>query len=502
MFIHNQCSSPQGFVATQIHPQSQSKHAQITNEKLLTQHPIPLHPKVPITMRASRKKIIASLLLVLLSVTVDAQQVLDQYISDAFSNNLVLKEKKIALDKSLLAIKEARSLFLPTTWFETQYTLAQGGRTINIPIGDLLNPVYNTLNQLTSSSRFPTIQNVKEQFLPNNFYDVRIKTTLPLINPDISINRNIKQQEVQLKENDVLIYKRELAKEIKLAYYNYMMSEQAVRILEGTLELVQQNLRLNQSLLSNGKGLPAYVTRSESEVLNVENQLLSARNSVQNASAYFNFLLNKPLKEKVVREETENIDTQLQSILTAESNINQREELKSIGLASAITGNVLKMNQSFGKPRLNAFVDLASQGFDFKVNRSSFFYLAGIQLQFPIYTGKRNLTKIAQTQYDLQGLRLNMEQAQQQLQLAALQAGNNARNAYNAYRSQLKQQEAATQYFKLMDRGFKEGVNSFIELLDARNQLTTSQLQLNISKYRFLAGIAEYERQTAEYPIR
>ncbi len=443
-----------------------------------------------------------SLLLLLLSASVDAQQVLDQYITDAFNNNLVLKEKKIALDKSLLAIKEARSLFLPTSWFETQYTLAQGGRTINIPIGDLLNPVYNTLNQLTSSSRFPTVQNVNEQFLPNNFYDVRIKTTMPLINPDISINRNIKQQEVQLKENEVLIYKRELAKEIKLAYYNYIMSEQAVSILEGSLALVQQNLRLNQSLLSNGKGLPAYVTRSESEVLNVENQLLSARNSVQNASAYFNFLLNKPLKEKIVREETENVDTQLQSILAAESNINQREELKSIGLASAITGNVLKMNQSFSKPRLNAFLDLASQGFDFKVNRSSFFYLAGIQLQFPIYTGKRNLSKIAQTQYDLQGLRLNMEQVQQQLQLAALQAGNNARNAYNAYRSQLKQQEAAAQYFKLMDRGFKEGVNSFIEFLDARNQLTSSQLQLNISKYRFLAGLAEYERQTAGYPIR
>jgi len=48
-----------------------------------------------------------------------------------------------------------------------------------------------------------------------------------------------------------------------------------------------------------------------------------------------------------------------------------------------------------------------------------------------------------------------------------------------------------------MDRGFKEGVNSFIEFLDARNQLTTAQLQLNISKYKFLASLAEYERQTA-----
>ncbi|MFO0450566.1 MAG: TolC family protein, partial [Pseudomonadota bacterium] len=108
------------------------------------------------------KILIIGLLFLPFGTEVHAQATLDKYINEAFTNNLVLREKKLALDKSLLAIKEARNLFLPTTWFETQYTLAKGGRTIDIPIGDLLNPVYNTLNQLTSSTRFPQIQNVKE----------------------------------------------------------------------------------------------------------------------------------------------------------------------------------------------------------------------------------------------------------------------------------------------------------------------------------------------------
>jgi hypothetical protein len=135
------------------------------------------------------------IMLLFSAFNLQAQTQLDRYIQEAFANNLVIQEQKLALDKGLIAIKEARSYFMPTTWFETQYTLAQGGRTINIPIGDLLNPVYNTLNQLTSSNKFPSVTNVNEQFLPNNFYDVRIKSTMPIINPDISINRNIKQQE-------------------------------------------------------------------------------------------------------------------------------------------------------------------------------------------------------------------------------------------------------------------------------------------------------------------
>jgi outer membrane protein TolC len=449
-----------------------------------------------------RRTIYAALLSTLLTGPAAAQNILNQYITEAFNSNLVLKEKKTALDKSLLAIKEARSLFLPTTWFETQYTLAKGGRSIDIPIGDLLNPVYQTLNQLTGTNNFPTISNVKEQFLPNNFYDMRIKTTMPIINPDIRINRNIKELEASLKENEIILYKRELAKEIKFAYYNYLMSGNAVSILESALLVVKQNLKVNQSLLANGKGLPAYISRAESEVSSVENQLLNAKDNEQNAAAYFNFLLNRSLTEPVQKEDFNITEASLPALLAAEENITRREELKSLSIATSISNDVLKMNRAYSTPRLNTFVDLASQGFDFKVNRSSFFYLAGLQLQVPIFTGKRNLYKIEQTGFDLQSIRFKTEQTKQQLQLAAFTAHNNARNAFNTYQSTVKQEQAAVQYFKLIDRGYKEGVNSFIEYLDARNQHTSSQLQLNINKYKFLASLAEYERQTASYTIQ
>jgi outer membrane protein TolC len=343
---------------------------------------------------------------------------------------------------------------------------------------------------------------VSEQFLPNNFYDVRIKTTLPVINPEININRDIKQQEVRLKENEILLYKRELTKEIKIAYFNYLMSGKAVSLLEEALLLVQQNLKLNQSLLSNGKGLPAYVTRAESEVFNVQNQLLNAKNNVQNAAAYFNFLLNRSLTEPLITEDFTITDNQLNVLLAGEDNIQKREEIKAFSIASGITGNVLKMNESFRKPRLNAFLDLSAQGFDFQVNRQSFFYLGGLQLQIPIYTGKRNLYKINQTQIDLQRISKQTEQTQQQLKLAAFNSRNNASNAYNTYTAAVKQEQAASQYFKLIDRGYKEGVSNFIEFLDARNQLTTSQLQTNINKYRFFASMAEYERNIASYNIQ
>ena len=424
-----------------------------------------------------------------------------EYINQAMENNLVLKEKKLSLDKSLIALKEARSLFLPTTWLEGTYTLAQGGRSIDLPVGDLLNPVYKSLNQLTGSNNFPTIGNVSEQLLPNNFYDVRVKTTMPLINPDLRINRDIKQQQTLLQQNEVDIYKRALIKELKLAYYNYLVAGNAVAIFRNALEITEQNMRVNESLLRNGKGLPAYVSRAESEVRQVSSQLQSALNDQQNAKAYFNFLLNRPLADSINAQEL-TLDESKLPLLSNNNDVTAREELKSLELARGINQNVLKMNRSFRTPRLNAFLDLASQGFDFKVNNKSFFYLGGLQLQVPIFTGKRNLYKIEQTTIDSEVLRINNAQVKQQFELAALVSHNSVITAYNNYRAAMKQQEAARNYFKLIDRGYKEGVNSFIEFLDARNQLTTSQLQVNINKYKVFSAVADHERQTASYSFK
>jgi outer membrane protein len=439
------------------------------------------------------------LLLLFFSCAASAQNVLDSYIKEGLTNNLVLKQKNISLEKSMVALKEAKSLFLPTTWFETQYTLAQGGRSIDIPIGDLLNPVYTTLNQLTGSNKFPQVSNASEQFLPNNFYDVRIKTTMPIINPDLKINQSIKQQQTLLQQNEIDIYKRELVKNIKTAYYTYLLASKAITIYENALVVVNQNLKVNQSLLSNGKGLPAYVARAESEVKQVETQVENARKEQLNAQAYFNFLLNQSLNNAIATEEPllpESTELVLQQ--TADS-ITNREELKSLSIATAISNNILKMNRSFRTPRLNTFLDLAAQGFDFKVSNKSFFYLGGLQLQIPIFNGKRNLYKIEQTQLDLKNLSYTTELTQKQLALAAFVSHSNARTSFSNYAASLKQQEAAQQYFKLIDRGFKEGVNSFIEFLDARNQVTNAQLQVTINKYRYFSTMAEYERQTASY---
>ncbi len=239
----------------------------------------------------------------LVAALASAQHKLSEYIGSGLENNLTLREKNISLEKSLIALKEAKSLFLPSMNFIGNYLSAEGGRVITFPAGDLLNSVYSTLNQLTSSQQFPQIKNADVQLLPNNFYDVRFHITYPLLNTDIYYNKIIRQQEVILQQYDVEIYKQELTKEIKQAYYNYCTAINAVSIYKNALELVNQNLKVNQSLLRNGKGLPANVIRAESEVENISSRIIETENTRLNAKYYFNFLLNRSLADTVEAED-------------------------------------------------------------------------------------------------------------------------------------------------------------------------------------------------------
>jgi len=451
------------------------------------------------TLRAG--KVLAVLSLLLISAFTQAQEPLDGYIREGLNNNLVIKSKQVSLEKSLLALKEAKSLFLPTSYFDGQYTLAQGGRAISIPVGDLLNPVYQTLNQLTGTDKFPTISNVEEQLLPNNFYDLRIRTSMPIVNNELKANRNIKQKETAIRENELTIYKRELIREIKTAYYQYLMADRAISIYENAMVVVKQNLKVNQSMLQNGKGLPAYVSRAESEVTSVETQLQNAKNEKEKARAYFNVLLNKDMSDSVTIVDPTPQDALALAIQTSHESIEGREELKSLQISKGIQGDLLKMNKSFRVPKVNAYLDLAAQNFNFLVNDNSFFYLGGIQAVFPIFSGNRNLYKIQQNEYDIKQVDLTTSNTRKQLELAAFNSKSNARNLFGNYNASLKTEESSALYFKLIDRGYKEGVNSFIELLDARNQLTQSQLQVALNKYRFLASLADYERQTSSYTL-
>ncbi|WP_194976730.1 TolC family protein [Aquiflexum lacus] len=423
-----------------------------------------------------------------------AQQILSDYVSEGLQHNLVLKDRHISLDQSLLALKDAKSFFLPSVDFGANYTLARGGRAIILPLGDLLNGVYSTLNTLTDRQAFPQLENIEEQFMPNNFYDARFRVSYPIINPDLHFNKLIRQQSVKLEEYEIEIYKAELVKNIKQAYYQFCLAYTAKQILEESKILVDRNLKDNRSLLANGKGLPAQVLRAESEVENLNAQLIEAENKMANAAYYVNFLLNRPLQTQVIFEIQEIQEEEI-SRLFQEEDYSQRAELVKIATAKNIQETVIRMNRNFGVPRLNTFLDLGMQGFDFDYSQQSRYALFGLNMSMPVFQGGRNRNEINRAKIEIDAISYKTELLENQIDMSIRTAKNNIKAAGAAKQSAESNFKSASSYLRLIDKGYREGTNSLIEFIDARNQFTLSELRVTIANYGLLSAVAQLERE-------
>lgn len=454
-----------------------------------------------ITVFRSKPKLL--LFIFLLPVLVQAQNSLDGYIDSALTNNRVLQQKNISLEKATLALSIAKSYYYPNLGFQAGYQTAAGGRDINLPLGDLLNGVYGTLNQLTGSNNFPQLKNQQVNFLPKNFYDAKLRTTMPLYNQDIYYNKKIANQQIALSELDIDVYKRELIKNVKEAYYNYLTALQAIDIYKQALEIANESKRVNQKLLDNGKGLHAYILRSESEIENINAQINAAEQQSANAMMYFNFLLNRPLRASISTDYpvAKNME-EAAGLLLREYNNTSREEITLLDKVVQLNETAVAMNKSAYYPKLNSFLDLGSQAENFKFNSQSRYYMLGLQLDVPIFTGFRTKNKVKQAELDVANAKINKAQVAEQLNLAGSVAKNNLLAAWQTYTATTKQLEAAAAYQRLIDRGYKEGTNTFIETVDARGQFTQAQLAHNIQQYKVLIAAAVLEREAATIPLK
>lgn len=435
--------------------------------------------------------------------------ILDNYIRQGLESNLALKQKELSYSKSLEALKEAKGLFFPNISLNARYTVAAGGRIIEFPVGDLLNPVYRTLNDLTSGlppdQQFPDMSVDNEDFY---FYrpteqETKLSLYQPIFNPDIYYNYKISKDQTLAERLDVNIYKRELIAEIKTAYYNFLKTHYVLNLLNQTLGVVEENVRVNQSLYKNDKVTIDVVDRSEAEYSKVEQQLAEAEKNNEVAGAYFNFLLNRPLDEEIllwddpaVKTKEINIDKALSSALT------NREEFKLIGAYTSASENFLKMNKMNKAPTLLAAVDYGIQGENYNIDNKSDYFLGSVVLKWDLFAGHSNNAKIQQAKLEKQILQEKQNELEKQINLEVIKSYYDLQAAEKSIEAARQQQESAGSAFDLINKKYKQGQANLIEFMDARNSMTNAKLNLIITIADYLVKYAELERTAGLYDLK
>jgi outer membrane protein TolC len=425
---------------------------------------------------------------------------LEHYIREAFTRNQGLQQRNFQLEKSLYALQEARSLFYPSVSLVGDYTRAGGGRTIDIPVGDMLNGVYASLNQLTGSNQFPQLKNQSVLLNPNDFYDARLHATLPLINTEIWYANKIRRENISLQQASVNVYKRKLARDIKTAYYQYYQGCRAVEIYKAAMLLVDENIRVNKSFIANGVTNSTALTRSQAEQQKIITNIISAENQRTLSKAYFNFLLNKQLADSIELDSTTFAATSLLPVADT-GTITGREELQQLEQQKKIASLQYRQFNSYLVPKLSTFLDLGSQGFNWSVNDKSRYYLAGIHLQWDLFTAGQQKHKAQQAAMDVSAAAAAYQETYTTLQLGLTTAYNNYHTAVATYQNAQTQLGLSEKYYRDQLKVYKAGQLLYLELLDAQNQLTSARLQVAVAFAGVQTSMADIELQAAAYQL-
>ncbi|WP_337966348.1 TolC family protein [uncultured Flavobacterium sp.] len=443
-------------------------------------------------------KVIAISFLFAFSFGFCQNKTVDQYIQLGFKNNLGLKQQNLNLKQSFDNLKIAKGIFYPTLKFQSDYTYASGGRNIVLPLGDLLNPAYNSLNQLNGNTNFKNINNQEFNLSANDYYDTRLNVMLSLVDAEMILNKNIKKEAINQKEAEVAVYKRGLVRDIKVAYYNIAMIKNQIKIFNNADKLLQDNYKITQSRFKNGKVLQGDVLRIHSDINDNNAKKTEAQNRLKTAFAYLNFIINEDLIKEVKIDTTGFKQSQV-SISEAEFKSNEREEITALRSSLEQSSLMVKSKKAAYLPVVNTFLNAGFQSTYLLFNTDTRYLFGGVTLKWNIFSGFQNKNKISIAKSDVSILDAKITESTKQFEYQKKLGENDLNSAEARLQSSAENIVFLEEYYRETKSRYDQGMVLLVEINDAFTQLIDGRLNYELANTAVLIKKAEVERTTASY---
>jgi outer membrane protein TolC len=429
--------------------------------------------------------------------------VIDGYVREGLKSNLALRAQSLEVERAAAALDAARARYFPEAAFAARYTRAEGGRTIELPLGDALNPAYQTLNDLLvqqgQQPQFPVVQNETIRFLREREQDTRITLRMPLIAPAIPAAVRAQRELLGASEFSRQALARRLKRDITVGYLDWLSATRTQGIVDASVALLNENLRVNDSLNRNGKITQDQVLRARAELLAVTQQSREARNGAAQARSYLNFLLNRPLDEPL---ENAQIGAGVVATSRALSELRQaaldnRPELAQLRHLSEASRAQTRAAKAERLPTLSFGADGGIQGEEYQFGRGSNYATVSLLLNWTFFDGGARRAAVRQANAAARRTATQLDELSQQVQLEVQQSLDRLETSVDSLATAEARAEAARAAFRIASRKRDEGVISQVEFIDARSSLTGAELNLNVTRFDVLARQAELDYATA-----
>ena len=432
-----------------------------------------------------------------------AETVLNKYVEEGLKKNLSLKEKEFDFEKSMVALAKAKGKFYPCVTFDSIFMRIQGGTLSEYPQGYLSSGQEEIIRKIFERGDIPVkMEDGYISLAERDFQRTRIRVAQPLYRPEILYNYRIKGALKDVKEIQVHVYRGKLSAEIKKAYYRYLMAEKAVSIYDQMMSMLEENLRVSSSMFRRGVKTEEVIFRAKAEISNVEQKKAKAEKDRDLSSAYFNFLLDRPLQTPIeimsglALKPMEDLCTK--DILR--NALKNRKEIAAIKGSIAATDSLLELHRARYRPTLTAVFDYGCAGDKYKFTDDYDYRAGSVVLQWNLFNGFQDRSEARMAQIEKRKLETKFRELKNHIRLQLKEAIRSVEVSQKTITSARERLASSKESFKIVSKKYEYGMAPQIEILNAQAELTRAEINLLIARYEYLVQLAELEYVAGKPP--
>lgn len=426
------------------------------------------------------------LMLMLLGSAVDANAQLklslDECIRIALDENPTIKVQEMEITRVDYSHKEALGQLLPSVNLAGQYQ-----RNLS------LQTMYMDTEAGTMAIKMGS----------DNTHAAGVNASIPLVVPQLW--KSIKLTENQILQNveAARANKLSLVNQVEKAYYSLLLAQDSKRVIEENHATAKLNADIFQKKYDLGAASEYDVLRANVAVTNLEPSILEAENSINALMLQLKVLMGMDVRTEIAPSQQlsdfkgEMYARVMSNTLGSDTTLANNTSLKSLDLQTDYLKKVLDVQKMAWYPTLTGSASVMwhsmNNGSPFTGLRWSRASNVGLTLAFPLFQGGQRYYKQKQAEVAVEEMKWQRENLERSLHMQV--ATQNDAIAKN-----LKQIESnengvmmAQKANDIMQKSFKIGAASFIQLRDTEDALMAARLAYYQAIYNYLVAESDLE---------
>ncbi len=404
----------------------------------------------------------------------------DEVLTQVEKNNHTIKISEQDYNAAKADYNQSKAIFLPNI------TVSHTAITTTNP----LMAFGSKLNQeiLTQADFNPALLND-----PNGIknFSTKIEVQQPIFNADGIFMRKAAKAKMSAVELQSLRTADYIKLEVTKAYMQLQVAYKAVEVLKKAKEAALENKKIADNNFKQGYMQKADILSVEVHVTEVENQLLTTKSNVKNASDYLLFLMGE--NNDATLKPSTNLEALINVDLYNEQLSANRADIEAMEKSSEAYTNIHKANKMSYLPKLNAFGSY--ELYDDKLfGTNAKGYLVGAQLSWNVFDGFKREGKTQKSKAELDKAELSLDQYKNQSQLEFNKAKRQLKDAENKLKLTSLAVQQSNEALRIRSNRFEQGLEKTSDLLISETQYLQKQLEYlqTVFNYNFTKAYVEF----------